>query len=176
MQSWIVLFRGVNVGGHRRLPMKELCGALEKAGFEGVRSYIQSGNVVLKSAGDADKVGRAVGAVVRQHFGFECEALVLGDSDLAKIIGQAPFPDGADPSRCHVFFHLAGQDVPDAAELAPGDGDTAALWRGEGVHYLATPDGMAQSKLADFLARRIGQVSTGRNLRTCKVLLEMAAQ
>ena len=45
MNTWIALFRGINVGGHRLLPMKELARAL---GLEDMQTYIQSGNVVFR--------------------------------------------------------------------------------------------------------------------------------
>ena len=50
-KTWIALLRGVNVGGTNKLPMKELASELEAIGFENVRTYIQSGNVVFRSPG-----------------------------------------------------------------------------------------------------------------------------
>ena len=46
MRTWIGLFRGINVGGHHKVPMKDLVTVLRGLGFEEVRSYIQSGNVL----------------------------------------------------------------------------------------------------------------------------------
>ena len=63
MNTWIALFRGINVGGHGKLPMKQLVAMLEGLGCEGVRTYIQSGNVVFRRdsvAGLADAITAAV--------------------------------------------------------------------------------------------------------------------
>ena len=49
MNNYIALFRGINVGGRNILPMKELTAILEGLGYEDIRTYIQSGNVVLRS-------------------------------------------------------------------------------------------------------------------------------
>ena len=49
MNSNIALFRGINVGGNHLLPMKELKVVLEKNGCTDVQTYIQSGNVILRS-------------------------------------------------------------------------------------------------------------------------------
>ena len=48
-KKWIVLFRGINVGGHNILPMKALVALLESIGYTKVKTYIQSGNVVLEA-------------------------------------------------------------------------------------------------------------------------------
>ena len=47
MPRHIALLRGINVGGHRKVPMADLRAALEDAGFEDVKTYVQSGNVAL---------------------------------------------------------------------------------------------------------------------------------
>jgi uncharacterized protein (DUF1697 family) len=46
MKTFIVLLRGINVGGKNLLPMRKLVGSLEALGLENVSTYIQSGNVV----------------------------------------------------------------------------------------------------------------------------------
>ncbi len=48
-KTWIALFRGINVGGHRKLPMKELVAELEDLGLSAVQTYIQSGNAIFRS-------------------------------------------------------------------------------------------------------------------------------
>ena len=50
MKTYIALLRGINVGGHRKVPMAELRELLTKIGLSNVKSYIQSGNVIFKVA------------------------------------------------------------------------------------------------------------------------------
>ena len=49
MNTHVVLLRGVNVGGHNKVPMADLRKLLSERGHQEVRSYVQSGNVVLRS-------------------------------------------------------------------------------------------------------------------------------
>ena len=51
MRTWIALFRGINVGGKNMLPMKELAALLTGLGLAGVKTYLNSGNVVCGSPG-----------------------------------------------------------------------------------------------------------------------------
>jgi uncharacterized protein (DUF1697 family) len=68
MQTYIALLRGINVGGHNKLPMKALRGLLENLGLQNVQTYIQSGRVFYLHAPDgigrsklAEKVARFLG-------------------------------------------------------------------------------------------------------------------
>ncbi|KAG1682839.1 Centromere protein V [Nymphon striatum] len=65
---------GVNVGGKNLLPMKDLKDHLEKAGFEQVKTYIQSGNIVLMSANDPENEIRTL---IEENFGFAPKVMVL---------------------------------------------------------------------------------------------------
>jgi uncharacterized protein (DUF1697 family) len=49
--AFVVLLRGVNVSGKNKLPMADLRAAAEAADFGNVRTYVQSGNLVLNSSG-----------------------------------------------------------------------------------------------------------------------------
>lgn len=173
MSVWIVLLRGVNVGGHNKLPMAELRWALEAAGFNRVQTYIQSGNIVLAADRDGPAVAEAVSGLIEREFGFRPDCLALGADALKAALADAPFAPETDPSRAHLFFHM-GADLPDISDLSAQPGDKARLTPGEIAHYLDTPDGMSQSKLAEALSRRLKSATTARNLRTCLKLLEMA--
>jgi uncharacterized protein (DUF1697 family) len=69
VQSWIALFRGINVGGNNILPMAELRQELESLGLCNVRTYIQSGNVVFEStAGKSSFLLKAQRSWIWNHF------------------------------------------------------------------------------------------------------------
>jgi len=174
LTRWIVLFRGVNVGGHHKLPMAALRKALSEAGFEQMQSYIQSGNVALGSQLDADAAGRIVRAVVLRDFGFEPDILLIDAATLQAALDAAPFAPETDLSRAHLFFHLDAAAPAEIGDLAPGPGDSARLAAGAIAHYLETPDGVSNSRLAELLSRRLKDNATARNLRTCRKLLELA--
>jgi uncharacterized protein (DUF1697 family) len=51
---YVALLRGINVGGRNRIRMADLVAGFEAAGFEEVRTYIQSGNVLF-GTGSGDR-------------------------------------------------------------------------------------------------------------------------
>src|SRR5690242_11683286 len=69
--SLILLLRGINLGPHRRVAMPELRALLSDAGFSEVRTYVQSGNVVLSSDAGAAKAATEAEALIAERFGFE---------------------------------------------------------------------------------------------------------
>jgi uncharacterized protein (DUF1697 family) len=172
----IVLFRGINVVGKRVLPMRELVALLERDGFEAVRSYIQSGNVVLRSRrGSAPALARRIGALVRSSHGFEPEVLVLGVPELAAAVAANPFAGADDdPKSLHLFFLAAAPPRPDLAALDRLRSGREAFALNARVFYLHTPDGFAGSRLAARAERLLGVAATARNWRTVNKLLELA--
>ena len=172
--TWVVLFRGVNVGGYRKLPMAELRTALTAAGFTAVKSYIQSGNVLVASRLDRDEIGARITHVIETGFGFSPEMSLLQVRALDAALRDAPFGEHTDPARAHLFFPLEGKAMAAIGDLQAGDGDASVLTAGTIAHYLLTPDGMSRSKLADVVSRRLKNTATARNLRTCTKLLDMA--
>ena len=177
MATWIVLFRGINVGGHRPLPMKSLAASLGRAGFLNVRTYVQSGNVVLESpAGTAPSIARRIRALVLSGHGFEPGLVVLSRRELATTVRENPFPAAAaTPTSLHVFF-LAG--VPRAPDLAAlkrlRRGSEAFALRGKRL-YVQAPDGLGGSRLGAGAERHVGVEATARNWRTVQALADLSA-
>lgn len=73
---WIALLRGINVGGHTKIPMaelRELCGEL---GWEGMRTYIQSGNIVFDAAGPGGALEARLAEAIAGGFGLDIPVIV----------------------------------------------------------------------------------------------------
>lgn len=175
MTRWVILFRGINVGGHRKIAMAELRLALSDAGFQNVQSYIQSGNVVADLDASRAETTQAIQAVVARQFGFDVDVLVMTPRQLGEAVDDLPFDAArADPARVHLFFHLA-PEAPVAIDDLAGTLENAMAASGARAHYLSTPDGMSKSKLAEQISRRLSGHATARNLRTCRKLMDMAA-
>lgn len=176
---WVALLRGVNVGGHNRVPMRDLRAVLEGLGHSDVATYLQSGNAVLTS-GETDPV-RLAGAIeggIAAHLGLTIAVLVRTRDELAAVAADNPFlAAGADPAHLHAVF-LSGD--PDPERLAPlQDGRYAPeeLRAGERVLYLHLPNGMGRSQLAVDLGkvRTVpGVTATVRNWRTVTNVLALA--
>ena len=118
MKTYIALFRGINVGGNNMLPMKELKVVLEKNGCESVRTYIQSGNVILNSsAADVAKLARQLSAAVAKSHGFEPWVLLLTRAELERAAAGNPFPAAENPQSVHLFFLDGVPKKPDLKAL-----------------------------------------------------------
>ena len=176
MATWIALFRGINVSGKNLLPMAELRGELEGLGFEDVRTYIQSGNVVFRSgARSAKPLAQAIAEAVEASHGFRAPVLVLSARELETARKKNPFPKVAEDRFLHFFFLFEKPRRPDMDKLAALATKTEELRLIDRVFYLHAPDGIGRSKLAARAEKLLGVEATGRNLRTVRKLAEMAA-
>ena len=175
MARWVALFRGINVGGHNIVPMKDLARLLTGLGLEDVRTYIQSGNVVFTATGSAAVLGRRIRVAVAREHGFEPQLLLLSARELARAVERNPFPEArASPQFVHLWFLSSRPERSACATLAPlvADGERFVL---DGrVLYLHAPAGIGGSKFASRAERACGVAGTARNWRTVTTLLEMA--
>ena len=176
MDICIALFRGINVGGNRQLPMAELRTMLEKHGCAEVRTYIQSGNAIFCSkASDYAGLAKRIGAAVAKSRGFEPRVLILTRSELEKAAAANPFPQAsAKPQSLHLFFLADTPTKPDLKALAALKTLTEQFVLKGKVFYLYPPDGLGKSKLAEKAERLLGVDATARNWRTVTTLVEMA--
>lgn len=165
----VLLLRGINVGGHRKLPMKELVAILEGLGASDVRTYIQSGNAVLSGGLSGAQISDAIEAAK----GFRPLVLLL-DGDKFRLIAKAnPYPEAViDGKSLHIWFLTAPSAFDDnkAGELAKNN---ERFHVSERAVYLHAPDGIGRSKLADKLEKIAGVPTTARNWNTIAKLLGM---
>lgn len=176
MNTYIALFRGINVGGNNKLPMKELVAVLEELGLKNLRTYIQSGNVVFSGkAEDKIKLAARMSAAIKKSHGFAPRVLLLDAAKLEKAIKANPFPEGeAEGNTLHFNFL---ESVPPEPDLAAMEKTRAPSERCEligDVFYLHAPEGIGRSKLALNMERLLGVPMTGRNWNTVKKLQAMA--
>lgn len=176
MQTFVAFIRGINVGRTRSVPMKALAADLEAAGLAGVRTYIQSGNLVFRSA-DADPAGPAalIGDTIEASRGFRPRVLVLSLQALHEAVGANPFPAADDdPKALHLFFLDTQPKHPDLQRLEEARSGREDFRLIGSVFYLYAPDGIARSKLAGQVDKALGVSVTARNWRTANRVLEMA--
>jgi uncharacterized protein (DUF1697 family) len=177
MNTYIALFRGINVVGKNLLPMKDLELLLERAGCLDVRIYIQSGNAIFRHAtSDVPRLAERLAAAVSKSRGSKPHVLVLTRAELKRAADRNPFPEAcADPRNLHVFF-LA--EPPAKPNLEACEALKAATERFElkgRLFYLHTPDGFGPSKLASRAEKLLGVAATARNWRTVTTLLGMCS-
>jgi uncharacterized protein (DUF1697 family) len=174
----IVLLRGVNLGPRNRVAMGPLREQLAAAGFAEVRTYLQSGNVVLSSRSSPRALARQVRRLLAERFELDVAVLVRTRSELAEVVARDPFGEVArDPKRYQVSFLEREPEATLVSELealaAPGE-RLAAIGR---ELYAWHPDGIARSKLsAAIAAQRLGIPATARNWSTVTSLLALAGE
>jgi uncharacterized protein (DUF1697 family) len=177
LRTWIALLRGINVVGRRKLLMKDLAAIFERGGFESVRTYIQSGNVVFESArGSARTLADEIGQLVLEKSGFRPHVIVLSVAELARAVRGNPFPQAdADHKSLHLFFLSKRPPRPDLGSLVRLKAGREAFELEGAVFYLYTPHGFPQCALHDKVERFLGVEATARNWRTANRLLSMSA-
>jgi uncharacterized protein (DUF1697 family) len=173
----VALLRGVNVGGKNMLPMKDLTCLFEDAGCAGVRTYIQSGNVIFSgSRAKAEKLPGRIAKAIEDRFGYRTPVVLRRAEELGETIRNNPFLHaGAAENFLHVMF-LASE--PDPGAIAALDPDRsppdAFVVRGREI-YLQCPNGAGSTKLTNaWFDSRLSTISTGRNWRTVLKLYELA--
>lgn len=176
MKTYIALLRGINVGGHHSLPMKDLKIALEKSGCIDVCTYIQSGNVVFRSPlTDGVRFTQQLTAALSRSHGFEPRVLLLTRSEIERAAAANPFAEAdANPTSVHLFFLAERPKTPNLASCEAVKAKTERFELKGKILYLHTPDGFGNSKLATRAERLLGVDATARNWRTVTTLLGMA--
>ena len=156
--------------------MPELRSLLSDEGFEEVRTYVQSGNVVLASARSPGSVAVQVETLIADRFGFDVAVIVRTADELAEVVARNPLGDVAvEPKRYQVSFLESEPDPDVVARIAELAADTEQLVSIGRELYAWHPAGVARSKLAAKLAGSgLGVRATARNWTTVVTLLEMA--
>ena len=167
MTVFVALLRAVNVGGTGKLLMSDLRDLCAGCGFKDARTFIQSGNVIFRSALTATGVQARLEKSLAAKLGKPVGVLVRNADELAAVPGKNPFPK-ANPSQVLVYF-LPEAPKPGALDdvAFPGREQLELHGRELFVYY---PDGSGRSKLKLPFAK----VGTGRNLATVAKLAALA--
>jgi uncharacterized protein (DUF1697 family) len=178
MTTWIALFRGVNVGGHNKLPMRDLADVLTQAGACHVKTYIQSGNVVFDhAAARPDEIAPLIETTVQNSFGFMPKVHLLSVGELQKAIAANPYKQAeSEPKTLHLFFLASEPGVlnKEAWDKIKAESEQYALIGS--TFYLHAPDGIGRSKLAAKAEALLNVSATARNWRTVTKVLELATE
>jgi uncharacterized protein (DUF1697 family) len=174
--TYVVLLRGINIGSRNRIAMPELRAALEDAGFQNVRSHLQSGNVVLESRATSTSVARKCEKVLKERIGVGVPVVVRTRAELAAVVKRNPLGKIAtEPKRYQVSFlsaKLPAKVVRELEALTAGGERVVAVGR---EVYAWHPQTIARSKLwAKLASKSLGVTATSRNWATVEALLELA--
>ena len=176
MPTWVVLLRGINVGGANRLAMADLRTLMTDLGHSDVSTYIQSGNVIMTSSrSDRTTIAEEISVGIEQAHGLAVSAVLRTPDELRAALAANPFTTESEGSRVLITFL---SDSPALADAALLEADRFVPDRFELVgaelfaHY---PNGAGRSKMnLDYFEKRLGVRGTARNLNTVAKLIELS--
>jgi uncharacterized protein (DUF1697 family) len=175
--TYVALLRGINVGGNKKIGMKDLQALVAGLGHSDVSTYIQSGNVIFRSAVTNEaELSRGIEEAIARDLGMQVSVLLRSREELAHVAGSNPFlPLGANPAHLHVTF------LADAPAREALDGLTVPYAESEEFRifgrevYLHFPQGYGRTKLTNALwERNLRVAATTRNWNTVTRLLQLA--
>jgi uncharacterized protein (DUF1697 family) len=182
MPIYIAMLRGINVGGHKRVEMSRLRASCEALGFEQVRTYIQSGNVIFQAGKNSTSaLSRRMEEMLLSDFGFSVSVITRTSKEMGEAIQDNPFlqgqEKGIDPSKMHLTF--LSQAPPAAAlkklETLAAESEKS---RSQGREiYLHLPDGYARTKLTNnAIEKLLSLTATTRNWNTVNQLYRLSLE
>ena len=177
MTAFLSLFRGINVGGNRKVKMADLKAVHEALGLRDVLPYIQSGNVIFKSDDtDTARLQKQIEEGFETKFGFHVEVIMRTSDELSAIIEKNPFQEQPDKEskRVAVVFLASLPDITaQEALLKAYVGPEEIFFIGKEM-YIYYPDGSGRSKLSHgYIEKKLKTGGTVRNWNTTLKLQEL---
>ncbi len=178
MQTYISILRGINVGGQKKINMKELKALYEDMGFQNVRTYIQSGNVVFEHKNSQHKdLPEKVGQKIFEKYGFEVPVIIRTVEEIENVLNTNPLlkKENVLIDRLYVTF-LADEPQKEHLEKIKSYDypPEEFIILGKEV-YLYCPTGYGEAKLNNnFFENKLKVTATTRNWRTVNELLKIA--
>ena len=174
--KYLVLLRGINVGGKNIIKMEELKKLFEELKFSDVKTFIQSGNVIFNDCEkDKSKLKNKIEKALFKKINGEVPVAILTFSDIEEIVNKKPKGFGEDKEcKYDVVYIIEPLQVKDAVKEITTREGVDKIYPGEKVLYI--------SRVAEFLSRsyftKIIETSiynsiTIRNWNTTRKLYEL---
>jgi uncharacterized protein (DUF1697 family) len=167
---YVGLLRGVNVGGHKSVAMSDLRDLGVALGFDDVRTVLQSGNFVFRSASKPSRdLETLCERAAKKHLGLDTAFHVRTADEWQAAIAANPFTEEAarDPGRLLLVLLKDQPRQADVIALERAIVGRELVRAGERHAYIVFPDGVGRSKLTTaLLDRTLGKGGTGRNWNT----------
>ena len=180
MKTYILLLRGINVGGHKKIKMTEFKTALEQLKFMKVQTYIQSGNIVFKYAEEDLKIlTKIIESMIVKKYNFEAKALVIRAEEFIKIVTNNPYlPEKENEiEKLYCTLLLNTPEESKVALLKEVDSPEDEFIFGQDCIYFLYHNGYGKAKISNPLVESKLKVSaTTRNWKTMTKLVEMISE
>ena len=177
MNVFIALLRGINVGGHKKVPMAELRELLENSGLQNVKTYIQSGNVIFKSL-EKDKLilEEQIKKAIFNYFEFDVPVIVRTKEELQAIFDTCPFTK--DKKENSYFIMLSSSPdmelIENVMELTY-ENEEFIIINNCIYYYSSIGYGRTKFNMSTF-ERKLKVFGTSRNYNTMVKLLSLSSE
>ena len=174
MTAAVALLRGINVGGHRRVPIADLRAVAESIGFEKPRTYVASGNLVFETGREVAEAVAELERAIEKRFGFPVDVIGRSRTDWWKYVHSNPFLDAARKEPKWVWMFLSKQPPRSdaASELAKAATELEVAQVGDAI-WVNMPKGVSMTMLRIKWDKLIGSPSSSRNWRTVETIGRM---
>ena len=174
------MLRGINVSGQKLIKMDALRKSYENMGFQNVKTYVQSGNIIFTcNHFEINDLEQKISRQIEQDFGFEVPVIVLTIDKLKQVIENNPFlkdPD-KDQSFLHVTFLASKPNYFDYSTIEDKKQDEEEIFFTDNAVYLFCPNGYGRTKLNNnFLEKKLKVLATTRNWKTTNELYKIAQE
>ena len=176
MNTFIVLFRGINVSGQKKIKMAELKNHLQDIGLTSIETYIQSGNVIVQTTWDVSTLNQKIIEKIEKEYGFSVELITRIPADLKNVIKKNPFGH-KDLQRLYVTFLSEIPANDKVLALRQVDYSPEEFVLHNDVIYFYSPLGYGRAKMNNnFFENKLKVSATTRNWKTVNKLLEISEE
>lgn len=176
MKTYIALLKGINVGGHKKVPMSGLRDVLTKFGFQKVQTYIQSGNVIFQSSEIVKELENKINKSILDHFGFEVSVIVKTRSELQTNFNACPFEKEKKEQSYFILLNKTPliELVNEVQKITYENEDVIIK---QNCLYFYSSKGFGQTKFnMNTYERKLKVIGTARNYNTMVKLLSLSQE
>lgn len=174
--KYVAFLRGINVGGNNMIKMEKLRETVAGLGFENVKSYINSGNIIFETGKTDDhKLAKKIHDGILADFGFDISTMVRPMSEIEKLIAGNPYEGQFENDKdLHAFF-LNEPLTADQSELLFAQGNEAERFHITDLHILCLLSISVLDSIVGkgFIDKKLKVATTARNWRTVKKIAEI---
>ncbi|EMG26641.1 hypothetical protein X560_2523 [Listeria fleischmannii 1991] len=167
--KFVVLLRAINVGGHNKVKMAELRESLAKEGFRNVKTYIQSGNLILEASFSKQAVRGQIEQHLNTYYAIQnATVVVLEESEYRQVLAQNPFTDLLETERLMIFYQNGKLDDNEVEEQ-----DASYVAKDQAIYVKMKTTKIHEVKTEKVIKTWTKEAVTGRNLKTSEKLLDL---
>ncbi|MEO1262845.1 MAG: DUF1697 domain-containing protein [Bacteroidota bacterium] len=117
-EKYFAFLRGINVGGHHKVPMAELRKEMEKIGFENILTLLNSGNIIFDAETDnADQIEKLISEHIEKYFGFPIPTIVRNARAIQQLFDENPFNGFERTKEIRFYISLLKKDIQSELKL-----------------------------------------------------------